>query len=61
MHHGSVGEAGKSVVLIESRAIGAGQTGKATGVAHRWWLDSFQEAESKLGIEKATVLASSLK
>jgi glycine/D-amino acid oxidase-like deaminating enzyme/nitrite reductase/ring-hydroxylating ferredoxin subunit len=57
----SLQKSGKSVVLIESRAIGAGQTGKATGVAHRWWLDSFQEAESKMGIEKATVLASSLK
>jgi glycine/D-amino acid oxidase-like deaminating enzyme len=57
----SLQKSGKSVVLIESRAIGAGQTGKATGVAHRWWLDSFQEAESKMGMEKATVLASSLK
>lgn len=53
--------AGKNVVLIESRAIGAGQTGKTTGQALRWWLDSFQEAENKLGQEKATVLASSLK
>lgn len=53
--------AGKNVVLIESRAIGAGQTGRMTGQALRWWLDSFQEMEGKLGQEKATVLESSLK
>jgi len=48
-------------VLIESRAIGAGQTGRMTGQALGWWTHSFQDAETRLGAEKATVLASSIK
>jgi glycine/D-amino acid oxidase-like deaminating enzyme/nitrite reductase/ring-hydroxylating ferredoxin subunit len=54
-------KSGKQVVLIESRAIGAGQTGRMTGQALRWWTHSFQDAETRLGKEKATVLASSIK
>lgn len=53
--------AGKHVVLIESRAIGAGQTGRMTGQALGWWTHSFQDAETRLGAEKATVLANSIK
>lgn len=48
-------------MLIESRAIGAGQTGRMTGQALGWWTHSFQDAETRLGAEKATVLASSIK
>lgn len=48
-------------MLIESRAIGAGQTGRMTGQALKWWTHSLQDAETRLGQEKATVLVSSIK
>ncbi len=48
------------MVLIESRACGAGQTGRMSGQALRWWGDGFADAEKRIGQDKATVLASSL-
>ena len=49
------------MVLIKSRAIGAGQTGRMSGQALRWWRSTFQDAEARLGRERATVIASSIK
>lgn len=52
---------GKNVVVIDSRTLGAGQTGRMSGQAHAWWPQTLRDAETRLGQDRARLLARSIR
>lgn len=55
----NLAKAGKKVIVLESRAIGAGQTGKTTAHLMPWNDDYYYEIEKNWGTEKLKIVADS--
>ncbi|GAB4819568.1 hypothetical protein N2152v2_006614 [Parachlorella kessleri] len=54
-------KAGKSVVVLEARVRGGGQTGRTTAHIMTWLDDYYYECESMHGLEKTKLVANSLR
>lgn len=55
----NLAKAGKKVIVLESRAIGAGQTGKTTAHLMPWNDDYYYEIEKSWGTDKMKIVADS--